>query len=1364
MNTKHYILLMAAALTMAGCAFDDPMEKQKPWEENDSELPKPVTFSVSTANNVDFTRAAESIVTFNKDEKIRVLVKPLGSEAYTPYDYTTVEKGQSVALKAPDPQPYFPAGVHTTIDAYAYYPATASTGSVTAFTVADYQRDSADYKASDLMMADNRTITKGIEDGSNSLTMKHLMAQLRVKAVPDSASDLKITKILVEARRSLYFTPEGETVAETTGEKDVITVLNEIDLAGGTGGEGYILIPPQAINGVTIKVVTGSGRPREIATYSFTADGNFQAGASYGVDITVTPEQMGFTTAIANWNGMGSVIIAPSGDLVIEPIDAQQYVDKWTPITPKLVVRKGADTLKVNTHYKVEYLNNTVVGTAYAVVTGLKSSLAPDHPDYFDYTNSCGVAPFKITSAIATISYGESADTTVVYGCQPFIYEHLFNGGDGTVTYTSDDPSIATVNAITGQVTPVRSGTTTIRATVADGANYVYNDDAREATYTIHVSKAAGSIKFDEKTPSQAWNADDSQNHFTQAVTHVGNGTVTYTVPATTSAENTCGATIDGSTVHFTKGGQVVVTATVEDNDYYTYDAENRTATYTLTVTKALGFINLTEYSGSVPYDETKMLFTIAAGQTHGGTVTVASSDETIATVTFSGGHVHAKGVKAGETKIVVTCAETAQYQEAKVEYTLTVGKIAITGMTAPTARDLTYTGSPQPLVNVGSVADGQGRMQYRLGTNQVWSDNVPEVTNAGTYQVYWQVAGDANHSTYTPQEPVVVTIAKANPTYTAPAVVNNLTYNGSGQALVTAGSTNHGYILFSLSSTSGWGSGVPAKTDAGTYTVYWKVVGDANHNNVDAQSLSATIAQASAGLTTAPTAKTNLTYSGSAQQLVNGGSVSHGSISYSIDNGSTWLSGIPTGTNAGTYTVYYKVTGTNGNYADIGKTKVGDIAIAKKSITSDDITLGSKALTYNGASQTRDVSTVAGLSASGNWSVTGGNTGTNAGDYTLTVEMASTCQNYKGSATKGWSIARKAVTLTFASATISKSYVWEVKGVSNTLTKSDNSATITYSSTNTGIASVSSTGVLTPGGSTGSATIKVEATGNYSGSATYTLTAGSKTREFAYTGGVQSVTVPAGTYKLEVWGAQGGMGYQGYNANMAKYAKGGYSSGNKTITSQQTFYVCVGGQGTCGIYYSDSRAVGATAGGYNGGGKGGGSSTNPSAIAGGAGGGATHIALTYSGTLYELLNNSTKKSYVLIVAGGGGGCTDHQIGGHGGGATGGASADGYPYGAAGNAYSYNIPSQAGATSSNYYALGLGQNGYSKTQFNGWGTSGTGGGGGGYYGGKAYQGQGQYTDVGGGGGAGYVGGVSGGSTSAGQRAGHGLARITWVSN
>lgn len=1376
MNTKHYILLMATALMMAGCAFDDPMEKQKPWVETDPDAPVPVRFSVSTANNVDFTRALTSIVSFDAGEHINVRVKPMGAENYTPYDYVTAGSGQNnVALTAPDPQPYFPAGINSTVDAYAYYPSTALSESTT-FTVKDNQSTDENYKASDLMMAENRTVVKITDpndshygDGSTVLNMKHMMAQLRIKAMPGKDSGLTLKGIQVEARKSVTFTPEDETVTETTGDIGTVIMCDHslLDDEGLTEHEceGYVLIPPQAIGDVKIKVITGSGSPKEIATYAFAADGNFEAGGSYSVNITVTAGQLGLMTAIANWNGMGSVVIAPNGNLVIDPIPTKSFIDDDTPITlilegegQELFVRQGDTMLRygADKDYTVQFLNNTKAGTAYVVVTGVN-----------EYSKYVAVAPFIITqNSAARISYGEFTDTTVVYGCEPFIHNLSFNDGDGTITYTSSDPTVASVNAHSGEVTILKPSNdpVTITANVTDGPNYVYA--VSTASYQIYVNKAEGSISFDTEEPEPVtWDSDPIHNHFTQEVTNTGNAEVTYSVPSPGTEGNTCGATIDAATgkVTFTKGGTVVVTAIVEDNEYYTYAVKS--ASYTLTVGKAEGYVNLSAYNVNVDYNASYS-FTITSS--HGGAVTVASANTNIATVptTPTNGTVTITAKGAGTTTIEVTCAATAQYQEAKVEFTVNVGKISITEFTAPTAiNNLVYTGSAQTLVIAGSVTDGTGTMKYCLSNSENeedWSTTLPTGTNAGDYTVYWKVKGDGNHNDYS-GSPVNVNIAKAAPTYTAPTSISNLTYSGSQLALVNAGSVTGGTMQYRLSTSSTWSNAIPTATEATTYTVYWQVVGDPNHNDYSGSSVSTTIGKASPVVTTSPALKTGLTYNGSAQDLVTAGVASHGTISYRINNSTTWVSA-PKGTNAGTYKVYYKVDGSNSNYSNSDEKYLGEITIAKKSIASSDITLASQTLTYNGSSQTRNVATVAGLSASGNWSVTGGNTGTNAGDYTLTVQMADGCQNYKGSATKTWSIARKSVTLSFKSSAITKDYVWEIKTSSNTLSKSDANCTVSYSSNNTGVASVnSSTGALTPGGTPNTtATITATATGNYSGTATYTIKATSKSKDFSYSGTVQNITLPAGTYKLEVWGAQGGMPYH-YASNHSNYAKGGYSYGNKSITSNTTFYVCVGGQGSSGRYYDDSRAVSATTGGYNGGGNGGGSSTNGSATSGGAGGGATHIA-TSNGTLYSLLNNSSTRSSVLIVAGGGGGHTYHQIGGHGGGATGGSSSDAYAVSVGGNALSYNIPSQSGATSSYYHALGQGQNGFTKTVFNGWGTQGTGGGGGGYYGGKAYQAQGQYTDVGGGGGSGYIGGVTSGSTSAGQRQGHGLARITWVNN
>lgn len=83
----------------------------------------------------------------------------------------------------------------------------------------------------------------------------------------------------------------------------------------------------------------------------------------------------------------------------------------------------------------------------------------------------------------------------------------------------------------------------------------------------------------------------------------------------------------------------------------------------------------------------------------------------------------------------------------------------------------------------------------------------------------------------------------------------------------------------------------------------------------------------------TAPTAK-SLTYSGSAQELVNAGSTTGGTLQYKVNDGS-YSANIPKATNAGTYTVYYKVVGGEA-YSDVDEASVSvtikAVAAAKSS------------------------------------------------------------------------------------------------------------------------------------------------------------------------------------------------------------------------------------------------------------------------------------------------------------------------------------------------------------------------------------------------------------------------------------------------
>ena len=149
-------------------------------------------------------------------------------------------------------------------------------------------------------------------------------------------------------------------------------------------------------------------------------------------------------------------------------------------------------------------------------------------------------------------------------------------------------------------------------------------------------------------------------------------------------------------------------------------------------------------------------------------------------------------------------------------------------------------------------------------------------------------------------------------PTYTAPTA-KSLTYNSSAQALLNAGSTSHGYFEYS-SDGSTWSTTIPTGTNAGTYTPQWRLIGDGWHSCVIAKSITVTIAK-KAITCSAPTAK-SLTYNGSAQALANAGSVAGGSMTYCSTSGGTYSSTMPTGTNAGSYTVWYKGTATDSNYS----------------------------------------------------------------------------------------------------------------------------------------------------------------------------------------------------------------------------------------------------------------------------------------------------------------------------------------------------------------------------------------------------------------------------------------------------------------
>ncbi len=139
-------------------------------------------------------------------------------------------------------------------------------------------------------------------------------------------------------------------------------------------------------------------------------------------------------------------------------------------------------------------------------------------------------------------------------------------------------------------------------------------------------------------------------------------------------------------------------------------------------------------------------------------------------------------------------------------------------------------------------------------------------------------------------------------------------------------------------------------------------------------------------------------------------------------------------------------------------------------------------------------------------------------------------------------------------------------------------------------------------------------------------LTFSQTTYTFVYTGASQTLSLPAGSYSIACWGADGGT----VAANTATQGMGGYSKGNIILTAPTVFTIYVGGKGNGGAQ---------PLGGFNSGN----STTKTNTATATGGGGASDVRV-----LVDDYNHR------IIVAGGGGGQgTGTGIGGHGGGLTG---------------------------------------------------------------------------------------------------------------
>ena len=133
-------------------------------------------------------------------------------------------------------------------------------------------------------------------------------------------------------------------------------------------------------------------------------------------------------------------------------------------LNPDVEVKDGETVLVKDKDYTVTFLGNTNAGTGTATFKGIGDNYAGEKKVEFKVIKAEGLVLF----------YPSEVEKT--YGDANFTLKPNTRG-DGVLTFASDKPEIAAVDAATGEVTIKSAGKVTIRATIAEGDNYFGDTD-----------------------------------------------------------------------------------------------------------------------------------------------------------------------------------------------------------------------------------------------------------------------------------------------------------------------------------------------------------------------------------------------------------------------------------------------------------------------------------------------------------------------------------------------------------------------------------------------------------------------------------------------------------------------------------------------------------------------------------------------------------------------------------------------------------------------------------------------------------------------------------------------------------------------
>jgi uncharacterized repeat protein (TIGR02543 family) len=388
----------------------------------------------------------------------------------------------------------------------------------------------------------------------------------------------------------------------------------------------------------------------------------------------------------------------------------------------------------------------------------------------------------------------------------------------------------------------------------------------------------------------------------------------------------------DGKTVYWqvsathyaTTGGSI--TLTIEPKSVSVSDI---TATKEYTGTDRFGYnridITKAKITGVIDGDKGKVSL---ADSNYSGTVADANVGE---------------GKNLTVTDLALAGAKAGNYSIGSISATASIttatqGALAIKlGDVTSTELSKTYGENGFSLTAVGG--SGTGAYLWESSNEDVatiTSAGAVAITGVGSAEITLGKAADGNYAKATDTSLTLV-IGKAESSVTAPTGATGLIYTGAELNLLAAnGSTSDGTLKYAVTAQganepedSGYDGEIPMAENAGSYAVYYKVFGDANHNDSAAAHITVKIAKAdNLGFSVT---QTDIRYGAEVNPAATG---NQGAVAYKYKeenaNSETYTNEKPT--SLGSYTV--QATDDGGiNYNQA--TATDDFTIDKANITS---------------------------------------------------------------------------------------------------------------------------------------------------------------------------------------------------------------------------------------------------------------------------------------------------------------------------------------------------------------------------------------------------------------------------------------------